>query len=57
MRSTPTVSEGGRAWRRLGGTVSRHRELALAVTFVGVAGWEFTDPGPRGPECPRGRSR
>jgi two-component system NarL family sensor kinase len=31
------------AWQTLGGAVSRHRELALATAFVGVAGWELTE--------------
>jgi len=30
-------------WQRLGGAVSRHRELALATAFVGMAGWEMTE--------------
>ena len=27
----------------LGGAVSRHRELALATAFVGMAGWDLTE--------------
>jgi hypothetical protein len=30
-------------WQRLGGAVSRHRELALALAFVGMAAWELTE--------------
>ena len=31
------------AWPALGAAVSRHRELALATAFVGMAGWELTE--------------
>ena len=30
-------------WPTLGGAVSRHRELALATAFAGMAGWELTE--------------
>src|SRR5678815_963977 len=30
-------------WERLGGAVSRHRELALALAFVGMAAWELPE--------------
>ena len=30
-------------WPTLGGAVARHRELALATAFVGMAGWELTE--------------
>ena len=43
MWSTPTVSGRGRAWQRLGAVASRHRELALALAFVGMASWELTE--------------
>ena len=30
-------------WQTLGRAVSRHRELTLALAFVGMAGWELTE--------------
>src|SRR4026208_66486 len=30
-------------WQGLGGIVSRHRELALALAFVGMAAWELPE--------------
>ena len=31
------------SWQSLWRAVTRHRELALGVTFVGVAGWELIE--------------
>lgn len=31
------------AWQTIWGTVARHRELALALAFLGMAGWELIE--------------
>ncbi|HYB44464.1 MAG TPA: sensor histidine kinase [Candidatus Methylomirabilis sp.] len=31
------------AWQTLGGVLARHRELALALSFIGMAAWELAE--------------